>query len=587
MLNFIRNISIKSKLLLAFSIIILLSVSINTIFSYYRMVRFTEDKWGTYAKTITQQINTTFDNYFKNIDYLSCQIAYNDTVQYLIKNDYTNKDYEYGVDSATAFRFLEGMRKTVNGVDCISIYQNSDRAFLEFSTGHVNPNYKIIDETWFNKVESSNGEKVLVGPYNGTLQYIQNNKVISLVRKIRDLGNVKILGYIVVEVNISDMLANYYENIEQDKENIIYITNEEGRIIYNNINKNAVGAEFEPVIFSKTKSLKSGSFQGDFHSKPSLITFYTSSFTNWKVLNVTSRDELIREITINRNNSIVVGVIFIVVSFAFSIILSNGIVKPIRKLKKMIRNIEEGNFGDTVKVTSKDEIGVFAISFNRMSIRLKELVQEIYTKEEEKRKAEIVALQAQINPHFTYNTLAVIKQMAVIQKAKGISKTVDSLINLLQASAKYKDGFITVEQELNLIKSYIYIQETRYCGKFSVEFDYDEAVLGYKTLNLLLQPITENAILHGVSNISGIGKITIHVGRVDNSLQYIIEDNGVGMTQEQIDEVMVNENKNNFDRIGIYNVNKRIKLYFGESYGIEISRGTNGGTRVKITIPLI
>lgn len=589
MFNFIGNRSIKTKLLVAFSVLIIIPISINSIVSYYRTVNFIEGKSISYARVVTQQINTTLDTYFKNMDKLSIQTAYSDSVQGWLARDYTsssNPNYEYGLDLSSAYRFLDGMRKTAYGIDNIFVYNRSFKGYYGFITGSINNQYSIKDEAWYNKVSKSKGEKVLVGPYEEKQINISHGPVISLVRKIIDIKKSDAIGIIVIEVNLNDMFANHLKNIEQDSESNIFILNEEGKIIYNNISENEVNKNFDPEIFAGISNMKSGSFQEKFNGKASLITFDTSSFTNWKVVNIISRNELIKGIDNVRNNSISVGIVLIVVAFAFSLIISNGIVNPIRKLRKMIGKVEEGNFDQTIDVAQYDEIGMLSQSFNRMSRRLKELISQIYTKEEEKRKAEIVALQAQINPHFTYNTLGVIKQMAVIQKTQGISKMVDSLVNLLQASAKYKEEFITVEEELKLIKSYIYIQETRYCGKFIVNYDYDETALACKTLNLILQPIIENAIFHGINNKNGIGKISISVKIINSSLQYVIEDDGIGMSQEHIDKVF-QEDKSSFERLGVYNVNKRIKLYFGDDYGVTIRSWLNEGTRVMITIPLI
>lgn len=588
MLKLIANISIRSKLILAFSILIILPICINSIVSYYRMVIFIEDKSINSSHTITQQINTTFDTYFKNIDKLSYEIAYSDNVHQWITNDYANndnKDYAYGMDLLAAYRFLEGMRKTAYGIDSISVYNNDGRFYYGMSLGSVKSGYKLKDEEWFSKLHDSGGEKVLVGPYEGKFIDISNRKVISLVRKIKDLKKFSDIGYIVIELNMSDMFDNHLKNINRDPGNNIFIINEEGKIIYNNIGQSQVNKSFDQEIFSKIGDLKSGSFQSIYNNKPSLITFYTSSFTNWKVINVTSKNELIKGIDTVRNNSVAVGLVLIVITFIFSIIISNGIVKPIRKLKKMIGKIEQGDFENTIDIDRRDEIGMLTISFNNMSQKLKDLIGQIYIKEEEKRKAEIVALQAQINPHFTYNTLGVVKQMATIQKANGISKMLDSLINLLQSSAKYRDKFITVEEELMLIRSYIYIQETRYCGKFSVEYEYEDTVLEYKTLNLILQPIVENAMFHGIQNKDGFGKIVIRIHIVEDNLQYVIEDDGIGMSQEKINDIF-SDNNDNFERLGISNVHKRIKLYFGDSYGISINSRVNEGTRITIIIPL-
>ncbi len=588
MFSFFESKQIKTKLLIAFSILIIIPIGINSIISYYRMVRFTENKSLMYARTITQQINTTFDTYLRGVDNLSIQVAYSDNVRKWLISDYSvvvNPSYEYSKDLSSAFRFLNGMLKTTYGVDGIFIYKNDGKGYYGYSTSFVNPDYNIKNETWYGKVATSHGEKVLIGPYEEK-QIDLRRTVISLVRKIKDYKTFKEIGIIVVAMRMNSIYNYLLSNIGKGAGSNIYILNQDGNIIYNNMNENEVNTNFDPIIFAQIRRESSGSFQEKFRSKLSLITFDTSSFTNWKVVNINSKKELFKEISTIRNDSISVGIILIIVSIAFAVIISSGIVKPIHKLMKMIGQIEKGDFNNTIDIAQKDEIGLLTQSFNQMSGRLKDLINQIYIKEEEKRKAEIVALQAQINPHFTYNTLGVIKQMAVIQKAEGISKMVESLITLLQASAKYNDRLIAVAEELKFLESYIYIQETRYCGKFVVHYDCDEAALSCKTLNLILQPIVENAIFHGINNQNHIGKIFIRVRIVENHLQYEVEDDGIGMTQEQLDKI-IQEKRSSFERLGVHNVDKRIKLHFGNEYGLSISSRINEGTKVTVIMPLI
>jgi two-component system sensor histidine kinase YesM len=253
----------------------------------------------------------------------------------------------------------------------------------------------------------------------------------------------------------------------------------------------------------------------------------------------------------------------------------------------MMIKVGSGDFGHIIPLTFNSELNLLAKGYNTMSSRLKELVEEIYIKEGQKRKAEVVALQSQINPHFIYNTLDTIKQMAVIQKTQGIVEMTESLIKLLESAAKYNESMITIEAELELLKSYIYIQETRYYGKFDVYFSYDEGVLKYKTINLILQPVIENAIFHGIVPKNGIGSIGISIKEYADYIAYMITDNGIGMQPELINQLFLSPKESHFNRLGIYNVNKRIKLYFGEEYGLQIKSVIDRGTEVTITIPKI
>ena len=588
-MRFYRNIGLRAKVMLSFSLLIILPIFINTLASYFQTVPVVENKASTYAQTVTNQISVTLDIYLNNVDRLSIQTAYNENISALLQKKYSHEafpSYEFGQDVATTYRFLAGMRRSLIGIDNIFVYNRDLQCYYSHDNGVVNISYDLTQEDWYEKLEVSNGEKVLVGPYIGTQVGYSRGPVISLVRRILDLSTHKHMGFIVLEINLNDIFIQNFEHINAHDGSDVYIINEDGSIVYNNTRPAELNTYFDQHLFEQICESDTGSLWAQHNQQQSLVTYHTSAFTGWKIVNITPKTELLREIRVIRNNSLLLCVLLILFAMILATLLSNSIVKPIKKLRSSISLIEEGNFSQNIEITNNDEIGQLTGSFNRMSQRLQEQVEQIYLNADEKRRIEIAALQTQISPHFTYNSLGVVKQMAVLHGADGIANIVDSLIELLQAATKNTGEYITVKEELTLIRAYSYIQEMRYCGKFTLDIQCDDAALNCCTLNLLLQPIVENAIFHGIASTSGANQIKVSVRIHEKTLEYTVEDNGCGMSSELLKNVLNFDNSSSA-HIGIYNVNKRIKLTFGEQYGLQFTSEQGIGTIVKIILPVI
>ncbi len=221
---------------------------------------------------------------------------------------------------------------------------------------------------------------------------------------------------------------------------------------------------------------------------------------------------------------------------------------------------------------------------------LNQQIENIKAKEQQRTLAEFKALQAQINPHFIANTLNNVAWMAKMQKADNIESVVTSMIKLLNSSMGRGPDIITIEEEIENIKSYINIQEYKYIKKIGVNIDFDAEILKYKILKFILQPIVENSMIHGLGPKQGQGFITIKGYADDGDISIIVEDNGVGMTQNEMDLLLKGEengSRERFSSIGLRNVNERIRLAYGEKYGLHIKSQKDVFTSVEIRIPII
>jgi two-component system sensor histidine kinase YesM len=281
--------------------------------------------------------------------------------------------------------------------------------------------------------------------------------------------------------------------------------------------------------------------------------------------------------------------VFIFFLFVMYILITRIIVKPIRKIERHIENIGSGNFSPDPSIEGSDEIGAIGRSINRMSADISRLMDEYIRIEASKRDLELANLQKQISPHFIYNTLNTIKWMAIIQQAQGIEEVVDTMVAILREIVKDTRLHVTVMDEIVFLDSYIKLIRFQYGDTFSYHVSWDDPSLeNAHILKFTLQPIVENAIFHGLDPHEKAGELRIQIGRKGNDLLITVFDNGIGMNEKQIN-ILLNthiSSGNILKELGISNVDSRIKMEYGPSYGISIESVLGEYTKVFILYPL-
>ncbi len=278
------------------------------------------------------------------------------------------------------------------------------------------------------------------------------------------------------------------------------------------------------------------------------------------------------------------AIVSLSISCIISYVLARFISHPIRELISIMGEVEEGTFSVKANARSNDEIGDLAKYFNQMLDRLNSYMNKVIEKQQQLRTTEIKMLQAQVNPHFIYNTLDVIKWSAKMGQKSEVVSVVTNLAKILRNSIDCDEEFVSVKRSISFIDSYLAIQKIKYNNAFKIIRNIDHTILECKVPRLIIQPFVENAIVHGLSNNSGNGEISI-IGFVEaDTIKFQIIDNGIGMTDEEIRKV--SDNKSD-QHIGIHNVDQRIKLYYGEDYGVHIESQKYKGTKVAITVPYL
>ena len=333
-----------------------------------------------------------------------------------------------------------------------------------------------------------------------------------------------------------------------------------------------------------------GTWQYQINGEPHLVSYNKESQSGALVIEIMDMANL-------KNDRLMlmqtVGLIFIscvLLGISMSFLFTNAVRKPIDRLVNHVDRIAKGDFSQEESLESQDEIGLIGKAVNTMSSQIEQLMDKRLEDEKEKSSLEIRMLQAQINPHFLYNTLDSIKWIAVIQKNSGIVKAVTALSKLLKNMAKGVDQRVTLREELDFVRDYVTIEKLKYVEMFDLEVDIGEEILyEARIVKLTLQPLVENAIFSGIEPGGKNGTIRIHAYEKDKCLCIEVRDDGIGIPEEKIPELLNHSEKLKGDQmssIGMPNVDRRLKLIYGEEYGLSVESRVGEYTQITVRIPL-
>jgi two-component system sensor histidine kinase YesM len=333
---------------------------------------------------------------------------------------------------------------------------------------------------------------------------------------------------------------------------------------------------------------RDGSYREKYGGDMRDVSVKSIGYTGWKLLSVTPEKGLPLS-----NLKMRLFVVFVVASFLLVLVLINAfissrITNPIKELEKSVNAIEAGELDTQVYMGGSYEIQHLGRSIGDMAKRIKMLMEDIVAEHESKRKSEFDTLQSQINPHFLYNTLDIIVWMIENEQKQQAVNVVTALARFFRISLSKGKSIIPVRDELEHVRNYLTIQQMRFKNKFTYTIEAEEEVLGLASLKLMLQPLVENAIYHGMEFMDGDGQISLRVRREAKELWFEISDNGLGMTKDQVESLLSEAPHVSSRRgsgIGVKNVNERIKLYFGDHYGLSIESEPDEGTRILIHLP--
>lgn len=584
-----KDLSIKKLTIYIFTIIYLIFILLTSL-NFYSYSRYEFNKTEKLIKNsntslsqqITEKINTILDiskypllipeidklhnilktnenNEINNYNYLKylCEMI-------LIQNDSINGAYIYDLKGRGVFTnrnssndvlinptLSEWFIKSINSDESTSIFNN------------INPK-SIFDNP------SSNDEKLFV-----------------LTRKIIDISTNQITGLLMVTIPVDNFLNLLNNSIAFNNQVLsLYdstgelITQTDGDLLLNSnyINDNLITTDPNPIVKYINKDTSY------------IVTSNYIPSPNWILINTIPKDEAFRLNNLYTIFFIINLIFFLAVSIILYYFVTKRIFNPIELLSRNMKsnNLEE-NLDKEVFYDKNDEIGVLVKSYNKMKSHINYLININYKTQIEQKELELKQLQNQINPHFIYNTLESIHMMAEINDDMETSIMAEYFGEIIRYSMNRRINTVTLKEEIKIIDNYIYLQKIRFDQLFYIENMIPEELLNCEITKMIIQPLIENAIYHGLSECSGNGKIIIQGTRVNDDLLLTISDNGIGISEDKLEELnaYINDNNHNFNGIALRNINRRLKLNYGENYNLKIFSVEGKGTSMVLTLPFI
>ncbi len=448
-------------------------------------------------------------------------------------------------------------------------------------------NTKLTEQLWFESAIQNPKSLQFTPPHIQNLFKSDYRWVVSMSKMItyRDDSRVK-QGVLAMDINFRT-IDELSQRVELGKKGYVYIIDSVGNIVYHPqqqlIYAGLKYENLEPVL-----NYAYGSYLDESDGEQRLITIQTVKPAGWKIVGVAYADEFLttkKELGGFLYSFLLAALVVILI---INLYVSARIAQPIRRLERSVQMVEKGDFGTNVYVSGAYEVEQLSKRFNLMLRRIRELMDQIIEEQEAKRKSELDVLQAQINPHFLYNTLNSVTRMAELGRNEEVVTTITSLSRFFRISLSKGKLIIPVEDELEHVRHYLIIQTIRFKNKFRYEIQAEEGTLNALTLKLILQPLVENAIHHGIEKSAEEGFIGVYARVSGDHLEFVIKDNGVGMTQDMMDKLLSGRLRSESDSgVGVINVQERISLYYGKEFGLHYESEPDEGTTVTIKLPMV
>lgn len=535
-------------------------VSIITINNFSNYVNNNADNK---TSEISQQITYNFDNYINGI------IETFDLVIESLENTTVSKN------SNELKRKFNDVLKYRNDISNITLFSIDGESLVNTANFYYAPG-DVKQMFWFYEAIEQPSIHYFSSPYTTEDGYSR-----IFVTKFVKYNYGEGQGVLLMEIN-SDNIINLSKNANLGANGQIIIINDSYRIVFStneNVSNKVLDSLKDIVLGSETIKLDSNKMS---------VNISTLNNTRWRIAVIINVDETASAQNKFALTLIAISLIVLLATTFVVSLLSKNIANPLKKLESTMKEIEEADYllVEEVNIGKQKEIASLSESFNLMMKRIKELMDKVVLEQESQRKSELKALQNQINPHFLYNTLDNIVWLIDNKKNKEASEMVVALAKLFRISISRGRNIITVKDELEHAKSYLFIQSIRYANAFKYEFDVDPEVVEFTTMKLILQPLIENAIYHGLKNRIDEGELKISAKLINNKVVFKVQDNGYGMKNERIEEIYTRfRNPDLNDGVGLKNVYLRLKIFYGDEADLLIDSELDEGTVITIIIP--
>lgn len=572
--------SIRTTMLAVFSTLIVATLTFFYIISLNYTERTILNNSIDYTTRLIGQVNRDIDSYIDYMENISSLVAHSSDVQTYLMEGRNSGDPNLYRRIVTQFSTVLETRTDISN---IAVLSGDGKSIINDGNDVLNENIPLYSVDWYREAEEE-GSTCLTSSHVQNVIRDNYKWVITMSRGLENPDTGEIMGVFFIDLNyktLKDLCER--NNIGSD---YIYIIDPTGKIIYHPKQK-LIYSSLKTELVDEVLECEDSFFLTDDEKNRRLYTISVSDKTGWSVVGVTDMAELMRGRSEAQRLYIVITAAFLVVTILLCVIFSSAITRPLERLKDSMKEAEKGKFeGIRVKEEGNNEIASLGKTFNIMIVRIRQLMEQNTYEQEQKRLSELKALQSQINPHFLYNTLDSIIWMAEGGKTKEVVLMTSSLARLLRQSISNEDELVSIKREVDYARSYLTIQKMRYQDKMEFEIHVEEEILEQQIIKLVLQPVVENAIYHGIKYKDGKGLIKITGVHRSGCINLTVYDNGKGMEPEVLEHIFdPKTGHKSKSGIGISNVQMRLQLYYGKEYGISYKSIPGEGTAATIRIP--
>ncbi|MCI8995675.1 MAG: sensor histidine kinase [Lachnospiraceae bacterium] len=576
--EFWKKLRIRYTIFIYFTVSALVAMLLSGQALYLQMSRQLSAVVQEESRAVLGQVNRSVDSYLRTIMKLSDSLYYD-----VIKN--ANLSAE-SINGQITLLYDNNKDSIAN----IALLSKEGELLEAVPAARLKTGLDVTGEEWFGDTLERTDNLHFTTPH---VQYIFDNSeqqyrwVITLTRAVEIThGTSTDQGILLIDIRYSS-LQRILEDITLGNQGYLYMVGSEGELIYHPKMQLIETGQLEENL-KAAEGYKDGNYREEYRGESRNISVKSVGYTGWKLLSVTPEKGLPLSTLKMRLFVVFVAASFLLVLMLINAFISSRITNPIQELEKSVNAIEAGELDTEVYAKGAYEIQHLGRSIGDMAKRIQALMQDIVVEHESKRKSEFDTLQSQINPHFLYNTLDIIVWMIENEQKQEAVKVVTALARFFRISLSRGKSIIPVKDELEHVRNYLMIQQMRFKNKFVYEIQAEDEVMELGSLKLMLQPLVENAIYHGMEFMDGDGEIHVQVRRDGEDLWFEVRDNGLGMTREQAESLLSEKNHVSSRRgsgIGVKNVNERIRLYFGEAYGLSIESEPDEGTRILLRLP--
>lgn len=561
LLHWFNGIKLRYKLAIFYSLFCFLPVMLLFWLSFLQMRSIIDDKGKMNLQSYLQQSVSSMDRTLDGYNSLSDYIAFDRTLAEVFSMEYGTPYEQYEQLTQKVDPILRTASYFHGGMQQITIY--TDNGMVKHDTT-VAPVSEIEETDWY--------QKTLEHPGLNWFANYQEETLFS-ARKLAFSGAREGVNILYMDVDYQKLFTPYAETLISECG--LYITDQDGKLVFEESRFSGKNQNYD-LTYSEFLE------QRDRGSTDYIILCEQSNTTGWTVWlyqPVGLAGEAMRPIGVMAGVTILICIFAAVLAY---FITSGMVSSRIERLTHFMQEVQEGSMDMQMESDERDEIGMLYRGFGSMMKRIRTLINEVYLSKITQKEAELKALQAQINPHFLYNTLSLINWKALAAGEEDISRMTLVLSTFYRTALNRGRNVLQVETELSNTRAYLEIQSMLHDGDFDYEIEAQTEILQCESLNLILQPLVENAIHHGIEEkTDGRGKITVRGWKEDNCVWFMVEDNGVGMEQEVADKILTMESKG----YGVRNVDERIRLCYGEKYAMKVESVVGKGTKMTIHFP--